>query len=287
MTGEELKTLRLAHGLTQASLGEIVERSKYTIRSYENGQYKVPEEVAGKFEEWIASPKEEKVEENPKVQMTGEELKSLRLAHGLTQSSLGEIVGRSTSSIIYYEKGLCKIPEDVVMTFGTWIASRGEQVVVNPKVLMTREQLKSLRLAHGLTLPALGKIVGRSASTIAFYEKGLYKVPEEVAEKFEAWIASPKQEEKKKEKKKEKTEEKMTGEELKSIRLAQGLTQAALGKFVGRTKLSIINYEKGKTRVPEDVIRILEERFGISSMPSSAGGTFPDNDHVVAPENPE
>ncbi|MBQ1348994.1 MAG: helix-turn-helix transcriptional regulator, partial [Aeriscardovia sp.] len=128
-----------------------------------------------------------------------------------------------------------------------------------------------------------GKIVGKSASSIMGYEKGLREIPEDVLEKFEEWMASA-------EKKKQ-----MTGEQLKSLRCAHGLSQAALGKIIGKHRSTVIDYEKGVRKVPEDVVNKLEGYFGISSTPTSAGDASPGadcasdlvKDNPVAPEDLE
>lgn len=52
---------------------------------------------------------------------------------------------------------------------------------------------------------------------------------------------------------------------IASARLAAGLTQEELGKSIGRTRQSILQYERGASFPPIDVIEALAQRLGVSS----------------------
>ena len=215
-------------------------------------------------------------------------LRELRLSQHLTLAQMGEILGRSHTSLSNYENGKTSIPDEVFTKIEEKfhvvireVAKEEKKVKkVDPEKLIIGEQLKSHRLSYSLSRNALGKIVGKSASSIMGYEQGLREIPEDVLEKFEEWMASA-------EKKKQ-----MTGEQLKSLRCSHGLSQAAFGKIIGKHRSTVIDYEKGVRKVPEDVVNKLEGYFGMSTFAGDASpgadcGSDLVKDNPVAPEDLE
>ena len=52
--------------------------------------------------------------------------------------------------------------------------------------------------------------------------------------------------------------------DLKKLRTDNHLTMKQMAELIGKSPASVTNYEKGKTPIPEDVLKILEEKFGSS-----------------------
>ena len=181
MDGSVLRTIRIAHDISQRQMARILGIGTTSIRRYEEGKLKVPSYVVDRLERWLEQPIEEK------KRMDGATLKAIRLAHGLTAMQMGKIIGKSPSIVLSYEKGRYKMQLDAIERLEKWMETSPS---VEEKKEMDGATLKSIRIAHGLSKRALGKIIERSPSTILFYEEGKTKMPPEVVMRVEEWLAN-------------------------------------------------------------------------------------------------
>lgn len=53
------------------------------------------------------------------------------------------------------------------------------------------------------------------------------------------------------------------GEKIKNIRKERGLTQEGFAEIIGISRFSLINYERGARKVPEEVVRKISEAFNV------------------------
>ena len=237
-----LKELREWQGLPQWEFGDIVGRCRDTIIHYEKGRRKIPDEV---YERIKAHFHVDIRPENMPERMDGSALRTIRLARGLTRRQMAKNIGIGTATITRYEKGSHKVPSSVVERLQRWL----EQPIEEEKS-MDGATLKSIRLSHGLTAEQMGKIIGKSPSIVISYEKGKYKMQLDAIERLEKWLeTAPSMEEKKE----------MDGATLKSIRIAHGLSKRALGRIIGKSPTMIFFYEEGKTKMPQEVVMRVEE----------------------------
>ena len=138
-------------------------------------------------------------------------LKELRYSQGLSLAEMGEILGKSRSSMNVYETGKIKIPEEVYARIEEHFhvnlreeADKKPKAKAQPKPQaapkekqiepMDGETLKEIRLAHNMTQKQLADLIGKSNTTVTGYEKGAVKVPAAVAETLRKWVAAQKKE---------------------------------------------------------------------------------------------
>ena len=53
------------------------------------------------------------------------------------------------------------------------------------------------------------------------------------------------------------------GEKIRNIRKERGLTQESFAEIIGISRFSLINYERGARKVPEEVIKKISNAFNI------------------------
>ena len=126
-----LRELRQSQQLSLDEMAIILGKSRGSLSAYENGKTKIPDEVYERvvehFQVDIREETLKQLEAGPKQgenTITGEELKSLRLAHYLSQKQLADIIGKSPSSVINYEKGVGKVPADAAMRLEKWLKNQ-------------------------------------------------------------------------------------------------------------------------------------------------------------------
>lgn len=233
-----------------------------------------------------------------------EAMKALRISKKLSMAQMGEVIGKTKGAITYYEHGN-HVPEEVVKRLETYFQVRltedgpveaeaeepraEEAAPVEPvkaeeppvkeekpetkaeepaeeekAASMSGERMRSLRAAYGLSQPALGRVVGKSHSSIVNYEKGVSKVPEDVAAKFEKWIqtreaaekAAPAQEEPVKAEKTEKAEK---AEKTEKTEKAEEQVQEAVKAAAQQGPNVFIQAMSGATISVEDVIKRIQD----------------------------
>ena len=157
--------------------------------------------------------------------------KELRLSKGLSLAEMGEILGKSRSTINMYETGKVRIPEEVYAKIEAHFhVNLKEDVDLEDAALedavledaapevedempaqteavkkqkeegkegLDSETLKEIRLSFKMTQKQIAEIIGKSISTVTGYEKGTAKIPAAVAETLEKWVAAQKKTEEK------------------------------------------------------------------------------------------
>ena len=99
-----------------------------------------------------------------------------------------------------------------------------------------------LRLSRGLSRAELASAIGKSENTIARYEHGEIPVPYEVV--FRILMLYP-----------EETGMKLSGEDLKDLRLSLGFTRAEFALRFGTTRNVVSDYENGHSDPPEWLVQ--------------------------------
>ena len=192
-------------------------------------------------------------------------LKELRESQGLSQGEMGKILCRSAATILDYEKGRMKIPDDVYAKIYESFHVRIDVQIESPE-LMDGATLKEIRLAYGLSQSEMGKIIVRSQHCVLHYEKGVIKVPADVACRLRAWV-------------KENSPDKASL--LKKLRLSQGLTQREMGEVIGTSSYVIRDYEKGRRKIPDEVYTMVEEKFHVDIRPGTENSPWLDHKEAV------
>ncbi len=125
----------------------------------------------------------------------GLKIKKHRKKLNLTQVELGNMIRKTESSIRKYEKGIIKIPTDVleelsnifnISVFELISQEKKDETEINyMKIgLLIRENRKRLKM----TQKELSEKIGKAEITVRKYEKGLVQIPNDVLEKLSEYI---------------------------------------------------------------------------------------------------
>lgn len=105
-TGERIRTVRQSKNLTQKQLGELAGIAEPTIRRYELGKLNPKIETIAKIASAMNTPTLSLLGDAAHVQASiGENIKRLRIEHGMTQEQLAAGCGLATITIRQYESG--------------------------------------------------------------------------------------------------------------------------------------------------------------------------------------
>lgn len=119
-------------------------------------------------------------------------LQVMRLSAGLSLSQLAYRVGTSYSLLSAYENGkreLCRMSDDLASRIAAVLRCSVDDVRAPVDAPQPPINLRSLRLAAGITQAELGKQIGISQSAISAYERGflpLSSMSEQLAERIAA-----------------------------------------------------------------------------------------------------
>lgn len=166
ITPVDLSKLRLARGLSQEKLANMLGISKSTLHSYESGRLNIPQGLVERI-----------VKLCPDAVISPIELHELRTTLDLSQSELASFLGLSSGAIQHYEAGTRKISytlSEKIMQFFQEEAST-ELISVD---------MKECRNRLNLSQKAFAELLGVSQAAVALFETGKRKLPREVRKKI-------------------------------------------------------------------------------------------------------
>ena len=262
---EEIKALRVERGLRLREVAEAFGKSECSICSYEHGRATVPpglaECIKGMADPLPApdyeigppvSPEEllALFPEECEARMTCEEFAAYRILNGLTRTEFAAEVGSTDSSIGFYERGQLRVPKELErrikelypdLDVAPYVA-RVQALDITPSRPASPVMFLMLRLSRGLSRAALASAIGKSEHTIERYENGKISVPYEVV--FRVLMMYP-----------EETGMKLSGRDLKDLRLSLGLTRNVFALKFGTTRNVVSDYENGQSDPPEWLVK--------------------------------
>jgi transcriptional regulator with XRE-family HTH domain len=191
-------------------------------------------------------------------------------------------IGITYEMLGLYEKGSHEPSEKVLklisLTFGVsyeWLKEgKGEMRNGKDKALGEvgasgiGKRIRKLREALGLTQKQFGEKIGKTQRTVQDWEAGKSRIPEHTLRFISTifgvsyeWL---------KEGKGEMWDgevlggDKTAGERIRLIRRTFGLTQAEFGKKIGRAWNTVNRWEAGERTIPDTVLRLISQVFGVS-----------------------
>lgn len=234
-TGVELKEIRLAYGLSQRALGEMLGVSLTTIQLYEAGRYRVPQARLEKINRLLSSPP-------PPAAVSAEELKALRKARGLTMAQLADSLGIKRSTYRNYESGNSPVQRGLA-----------ERIVSLFPESPSPEEFRELRHSLHLTQRQLAKALGLRLRTIWEYENGRKPIPCDLPARIHELSSG--------EGISEILEPVMTAEEFRGYRRLKRLTRRQFIDMLGISSTTLTAYEKGKHKVPKRIAEKIKEMY--------------------------
>ena len=208
---------------------------------------------------------------------TGEKLKEIRIAYNLTKREMSNVLGVTTQTLRFYERGQRCVPYKHVKRINRLLSTPV------PSVLPSCEELRSMRTSRGLTLKQVAEAFGVALSSISAYEKGLAPIPADLpdcirglsepkdtpvsTEEPSPLTALPNALQQIAQRRKEEREfwlqlgHAITPSELRRLRQARGLSQQKLAERIGILQSSLHCYETGRMRIPEGLPEKIIELF--------------------------
>jgi len=215
----------------------------------------------------------------PEVEaMTGPELRQLRIQEGWTPTQLAFAIGVSAGRVTRWERGERRCPPDQLAAIRAALAGPAPSI---PERQSRKDQAREVREQLLLTLAAspggvaVWELPARfipargQASIRQAIDAGMVHVEERMVERSNGvayvrrfLVAGPVGD--------SDTEavERMTGAELRRIRVAAGLTQAALGERIGCPNTTVSGWETG--RIPIGAARVAQLRSALAGAVTSA-----------------
>ena len=240
LTGNHLKRFRQSRSLSQASMGALLEVSVQKYARWESGRSQMAPEVESRFAE---------------IQnMKASELRSKLQELGFFQAN-----GKKTKI-----KGADDTPEKKVRKYvaGT---------------IISNVQIKELRLALGYTQPQLGELIKTKGKTVANWEYGYCRPPEQIAKRLltlynehvgpsnaPAEPVSPPEpiSATQADTPETKGDAILTTELLRAGRKASGLTVPQIAQRLRIAKSTYWNWESGRTKPNTPQLEALLQMFG-------------------------
>ena len=277
LMGSRLKAARLAKELTEIDLGKKVNVNPWVIYMLETGKTEeIDEKKIQKLADALGVSYEYLVKEEEKViALLPERLQKARLAKNLNQTKLGKKVGIAYSTISHWEQEggkpvrdtetIQRLADALDVSYEYLV---GEEEIEFKKVIVLRpERLQRARLAKNLNQTKLGKKVGVSFPTIAKWEQGrgksvrdtetIQRLADVLDVPYEYLVAEKKIEFKK--------VIAFWPERLQEARLAKDLSHSELGKEVGESQKTILEWETGKDLVRDtEMIQRLADALDVS-----------------------
>ncbi len=187
---ERIKQVRKYYGLTQNEFGERIGVRGNTITGYENG-LRSPSNaiiiaIAKEYnisESWLRTGEGEMSNKNAysngKGKTTGERLRILRAALGLTQNEFAEKLNVPRNTIGGYEAGKCNpssaAVNNICREFGvneSWLRTGDGNMLASDSASEIGERVKQARLSLDLTQAKFGAGIGLKQNSIALIERG-------------------------------------------------------------------------------------------------------------------
>ena len=116
---------------------------------------------------------------------------------------------------------------------------------------MTKEELIQIRESLNLTKSELAEKLGVKPMLLGRYESGGCKIPEQIIEKIQALMSSP-------------TEDNIP-ELICGVRSSLSLSKASFAKMIGVSGTAVGNYESGKNRPKDEVLKKIKELVATSA----------------------
>lgn len=128
----------------------------------------------------------------------GERIKKLRIQKGLTQTELANDLGMTQSTVYKYEKGLRKVPMDVLTSFANYfdvtvdelLGKEDDYDITNSDNAIEKNFshiIKSLRLENDLTKFEVAEHMGLTSEDVLKYENGSSQIPLSILIKFSSY----------------------------------------------------------------------------------------------------
>lgn len=128
-------------------------------------------------------------------------LAQLRIAKGLTQTALGNLVGLTQQQIQSYENGRCKANRDAALAISRELSVNWQDwqdVLPQPRVIKPPTRLKEIRLQRGYSQSQLARIIGMDRKYYCRIEDGTVHPSENMAKRIsrglgvmkEVWLDS-------------------------------------------------------------------------------------------------
>ncbi len=256
LSPEELRLLCTTRGLTQRQVAEAFGVTVTSISNYEKGYYSVPtgleERIKGLAEPKAAAlpmiadsrhPARQMLEEYSKSraeerehwlsfaqEMNPAQLREFRLARGMSEKELANIVGISPSSLFLYESEKRPVPKGLTQKI----------IDLAPDAAISPSELRELRISLGLSQTELADFLGLTHAAITHYEAGTRKISHTLSEKILAYF-------------RDEAKLELTCEEMKALRISMKLTQKAFGELLGITQAAETQYENCNRKIPREV----------------------------------
>jgi len=277
LMGSRLKAARLAKELTEIDLGKKVNVNPWVIYMLETGKTEeIDEKKIQKLADALGVSYEYLVKEEEKViALLPERLQKARLAKNLNQTKLGKKVGIAYSTISHWEQGRGKSVRDTetiqrladALDVSYEYLVGEEEIEFKKVIVLLPEYLRRARLAKNLNQTKLGEKVGVSISTISKWEQGrgkpvrdtetIQRLADVLDVPYEYLVAEKKIEFKK--------VIAFWPERLQEARLAKDLSHSELGKEVGESQKTILEWETGKDLVRgTEMIQRLADALDVS-----------------------
>ena len=239
---DDLRELRLSRGLTQRELAEALGMDAPTITSYESGHRRIPFGLRAKILALFPDECEPR--------MTNEEFAAYRILNGLTRAEFAAALGSPEPSIGYYERGQLRVPKELErrikelypdLDVAPYVA-RVQALDITPTRPASPVMFLMLRLSLGLSRAELASALGVSERTIKRCENGKRAIPYEFI--FRILMMYP-----------EEAGMKLSGRDLKDLRLSLGFTRAEFALRFGTTWNIVSEYEMCHSEPPEWLVQ--------------------------------
>jgi transcriptional regulator with XRE-family HTH domain len=281
-----LTDARRAAGLTMTGLARRLHVSRPTVSMWEAGT----RPVARHYWPAIAAALHLRPEQvsalfagAPPARLDGVPLPSLgwaRRAAGLTQRALAERVGMAPTTVSMWEVAGVRVPPWAAAELARVLGVPPARLAAGPPVPGPDPRpLRALRRSAGMTRKEAAAHLGVAVGTLDRYEAGLRTVPVTVARRMahayrcrlrdlpvrcgDAPLRLPRR---------GRWAPEDVPDGIRTLRVAAGLSRAALGRAVGRSGQAVAGWEAGRARPDEVTSRRLEEVLGLPARVLPARG---------------
>lgn len=195
--GNKIRELRLSRNLTQAELSRLIGISKSSVVNYETGTRKIPLTLIRKFADFFNVSLDDLLGITEELESTvletenhkdvyknfGLKIKQLRRENNITQTELAKALGITQSTVVAIEKGLRKIPIDLLTAFSDFFKIPVDDLIgatskeeSTPEYEVLAKNLKDFRSKRNLSREELALDLGIKPELLASYESGIKKI---------------------------------------------------------------------------------------------------------------